>query len=283
MARTIEEIKKEMTGNFVANDTIRAVYGLENGKEFDAQFSKVSIESILFYVVAVAVWTLEKLFDRHRQETADLINELKPHSARWYANKAKAFQFGRILEPDSDRYDNTGVSDEDVRGQQVVKYAAVTEKEAIVYIKVATGEEGARKQLTSEQEDALNAYFNEVKDAGVKLEIVNNPAEEFNLEIDIYYDPQVFNSNLVHNKKGTKTVHDAIAAFVENLPFNGEYRNSALINTLTGLDGVVMVELKRATANGQAIDAWKKPGSGYFKVNKDQLNIKAIPYGTKKD
>lgn len=278
MARTIAEIKKEMTDYFVRNETIQALYELDPEKSFEDQFSKVSLESILFYVVAVSVWTLEKLFDRHKQEVTELINELKPHSLRWYANKAKAFQFGKSLVPDTDQYDNTGLTDEQIREQQVVKYSAVTEKAAIVYVKVATGSEGARTQLSPEQEAALSAYFKEVKDAGVKLNIVNNPADEFNVKIDVYYDPQVFDDGLNRLDGTGKKVHDTVASFVENLPFNGEYRNSALINALTELDGVVLVELKQSTANGQPINAKCVPESGYFRVDKESLGINAIAY-----
>lgn len=272
-----------MTDVFITNDTIKALYGLDPKKSFEDQFSKVSLESILFYVVATAVWTLEKLFDRHRQECTELINELKPHSIRWYANKAKAFQFGKSLVPDTDQYDNTGLTDEQVREQQVVKYSAVTEKAAIIYVKVATGSEGARTQLSPEQEEALAGYFKEVKDAGVKLQIVNLPAEEFNVDIDVYYDPQVFDKSLNRLDGTGKLVHDTIASFVENLPFNGEYRNSALINALTGLDGVVMVELKQSTANGQPIPARWVPESGYFRVDKELLGINTIAYETVSD
>lgn len=267
-----------MTDVFITNDTIKALYGLDPKKNFEDQFSKVSLESILFYVVAVSVWTLEKLFDRHRQECEDLINELKPHTLRWYANKAKAFQFGKSLIPDTDQYDNTGLTDEQIREQQVVKYSAVTEKAAIVYVKVATGSEGARTPLSPEQETALAAYFLEVKDAGVKLKIVNEPADEFNIDIDVYYDPQVFDAGLNRLDGRGRTIHDTIASFVENLPFNGEYRNSALVNALTELDGVVLVELKQASINGQPINAKRVPESGYFRVDKDSLNINAIVY-----
>lgn len=283
MARTIAEIKKEITDYFVRNETIQALYELDPEKSFEDQFSKVSLESILFYVVAVSVWTLEKLFDRHKQECTELINELKPHSLRWYANKAKAFQFGKSLVPDTDQYDNTGLTDEQIREQQVVKYSAVTEKAAIVYVKVATGSEGARTQLSPEQEAALSAYFKEVKDAGVKLNIVNNPADEFNVKIDVYYDPQVFDDGLNRLDGTGKKVHDTVAFFVENLPFNGEYRNSALINALTELDGVVLVELKQATANDQPINAKYVPEAGYFKVDKELLGINAIAYETVSD
>lgn len=283
MTRTIAEIKKEMTDVFIANDTIKALYELNPEKNFEDQFSKVSLESILFYVVATCAWTQEKLFDRHRQEVTDLINELKPHSLRWYANKAKAFQFGKSLIPDTDQYDNSDLTDEQIREQQVVKYAAVVEKAAIVYVKVATGATGARTPLTAEQEEALKAYFKEVKDAGVKLEVVNAPANLFNIDIDVHYDPQVFDNTLNRLDGTGQTVHDTIALFVENLPFNGEYRNSALINALTKLDGVVLVDLKKATHDGEIIPAKWVPDSGYFRVDKETLGINAIVYGTISD
>lgn len=272
-----------MTDYFVANDTIRALYNLDPGETFEEQFSSVSVESILFYVVASAIWTLEKLFDRHRQETTDIIDTLKPHSLRWYVNKAKVFQFGKSLIPDTDTYDNTGMTAEQIEAQQVVKYAAAVEKAAVVYIKVAGGSADARSQLTAEQEDALVAYFKEVKDAGVKLEVVNREADKYNVDIDVYYDPQVFDSELNRLDGTGKAVHDAVAEFVASLPFNGEYRNSALVNMLTGLDGVVMVELKRATADGQPINAKYVPEAGYFAVDKDSLGINAIAYETVSD
>lgn len=267
----------------MANDTIKALYGLVPGKEFEDQFSKVSLESILFHVIATCIWTLEKLFDRHKQEVTDLINELKPHSLRWYVNKAKAYQDGRSLIPDSDRYDNEGLSDEEIRKEQVVKYAAVEEKGAIVYVKVAGGTEGNRRPLSDAQKAGLREYFMRVKDAGVKLEVISEEPNVFELNLDVYYNPQVFDAELRDKKTNTKVVHDTIAAFVENLPFNGEYRNSALIDALLELDGVELVELREARKDGERIDARCTPASGYFKVNKETLGINAIAYESVSD
>ncbi len=63
MARSIAEIKKTMTDGFVTNEEAKARYGLDTSKTFDEQFSKVSIESILYYVVASAIYILEVLSD----------------------------------------------------------------------------------------------------------------------------------------------------------------------------------------------------------------------------
>lgn len=272
-----------MTDVFVSNDTVRALYGLTLDKEFEDQFSKVSLESILFHVIATCIWTLEKLFDRHKQEVNDLINELKPHSLRWYVNKAKAYQDGRSLEPESDRYNNENVPDEEIRKEQVVKYAAAVEKGAIVYLKVAGGTEGDRHPLTAAQVAGLTEYFMRVKDAGVKLVIVNEPPHDFDLDIDVYYNPQVFDQELRYKKTNARTVHDTIAALVENLPFNGEYRSSSLIAALLQLDGVELVELREVRIDGEPFNTRKTPEHGYFKVNKDTIGIKAIAYESLSD
>ncbi|MFV0505896.1 MAG: hypothetical protein ACK5L5_04185, partial [Bacteroidales bacterium] len=78
MARTIAEIKTEMTNSFIADITVIEKYELEEGKTFEQQFSKVSLESILFYIVAVAVWTLESLFELHSKDVDDRLLQLIP-------------------------------------------------------------------------------------------------------------------------------------------------------------------------------------------------------------
>lgn len=280
MARTIQEIKQGMTDAFLANETVINLYDLVPGKTFEEQFSTVSLESILFYIVAVAVWTLETLFDRHKQEVTELIDELKPHTRNWYRNKALAFQFGQPLIPDTDTYDNAGLTPEDITARQVVKYAAIVEVAAVVFVKVAGGEEGNRKPLSGEECTALKAYFKEVKDAGVALTVVNREADRFGIDIDIYYNPQIFNGNLERLDGTGTTVHNMITDFVENLQFNGEYRNSALINALSAVEGVELVDLHAATANGSPITARCTPESGYFSVSPEEMNIKAIAYET---
>ena len=61
MARTIAQIKTELTEAFMTDSTLQTKYGFSEGDSFDSRFSKVSIESLLLYIVATAIWTLEKL------------------------------------------------------------------------------------------------------------------------------------------------------------------------------------------------------------------------------
>lgn len=275
MARTVQEIKNEMTKEFISDSAVVEAYGLDTEKSFDDQFSKASIESILFYVFAFCAWTVEKLFDTHKAEVTNYIDEMKPHSLRWYVNKAKAFRFGQALEEDTDRYSDEGLTDEQIRDMQIVKYASAEERNGQLFIKVAKDGENGRSTLSGEEELALKAYMQEVKDAGVKVTIRNAQAVDFKIDITIYYNPQVLDQNGVSLISGGEPVKDAIKNYIENLPFNGEYRNVELIDKLQQVEGVVIPELAGAYSritnedNYSIINAKETSYSGYYKFDND--------------
>lgn len=284
MARSVAEIKKEITGYFIANDTVISLYGIDTSKSFEDQFSKVSVESIMFYVVAVAVWSLEVLFDKHKVEISDMIEASKPHRLKWYVNKTLAFQYGRALVNDSDVYDNTNITPDQLYAEQVVKYAAAVEQSGRIVMKVARESDGERSQLTNAQEVALLAYLKDIKDAGVRIELVNKPANAFKAVIDVYYDPMILGADLSSLAEGGTPVRDAVVDFIQNLPFNGEYRNAALIDRLQAVPGVVIPELHIALIDGTQVLAKATPTAGYMKVYEPgDLTLNAIPYATISD
>lgn len=275
--RTVDEIKKEMVDEYTSNETVRARYGVRAGEELS--LAKASIENILFYVIAHAIWVLERLFGEHKTEVETYISEMKPHSLRWYVNKARAFRFGQSLIEDTDQYDDTGLTDEAIADMQIVKYASAEERNGQLFIKVAKDGENGRTTLSSEEEAALKSYIQEVKDAGVKVTIRNAQAVDFKIDITIYYNPQVLDQNGVSLISGGEPVKDAIKNYIENLPFNGEYRNVELIDKLQQVEGVVIPELAGAYSritnedNYSLINAKETSYSGYYKFDNDsQIN-----------
>jgi len=89
---------------------------------------------------------------------------------------------------------------------------------------------------------------------------------------------------------GSFPVREAIIAFISSLPFNGEYRNNALIDALQVIDGVVMAELvsvSTSSDNGLSfvpVDAYVVPDSGRFTIHEDtDLIINYIAYETVSD
>lgn len=302
MARSISEIKAHICETFLAQDAIRSVYGLSSGQSFDKVFSPVSLESLMFYVVASCIWLLEKLFDRHREEVDARIEALRPHTLRWYASKAKEYMRGKdLIREDgvvvADYYDTTGMTDEAIEKARVVKYAVATENDTQVYIKVATrGINGRPRQLEAEDLAGLKGYLAQIKDAGVAVKVLNEPADNMRVELMVLYDPAIF---MVQNEGETdddgytalslmqdnkNVIEEAVSRVISELPFNGEYRNSDLLAAVQAIDGIKVADIIKVEAAAGGSEAYsqvigyRRPYSGYYALQ--NLTVKGRPYQT---
>ena len=266
MARTINEIYKDMVS---AKESEPALSSLTSA-------SATAIWRLLFYIVAVAMNTLEKLFDSHTTDVEARIEEITPGRAKWYAEKALGFMKDKALVADSDYYDTTGMDDDQIAEAKVVKHAVAIENpnSSMLTIKVAGETDGVREVLPDEVETQLLAYLQDIKYAGVRIELINRTADIFNCEVDIYYNAQLLPENV------QQACEDAIKNYIENLPFNGEYTNMALVDVLQRVEGVKVVEFKQASSQESGsnvtvgIDARKEPAAGYFSVGNVTINMK---------
>lgn len=277
MARNIGEIKSEMAQEFMRNEHAAELYGFEPGAEFGDVFGAASVESILLYVWAVCAWTVEQLVARHKKEVTAELEEMIAHRPKWYRDKVLRFMEGKELEPDRDTYDTEGMSESDVSAARVVKHAVATESRdaSLLTIKVAGESGGERRPLTAEQERQLKAYISEIKDAGVRVSLVNMEADTFGCTVDVYYNAMLEPGAVQGACVG------AIRDYIENLPFNGEYTNMALVDRLQEVEGVKIVELRGSTAQAAnestttRIDARLTPAAGYFRPGEITVNMKA--------
>ena len=241
--------------------------------------SKVAIWRLWVYIIAVAIWSLEKLFDQHRTDIDKRLAELKPHTARWYRSKALAFQCGFDLSPDSDTFNNQGHTEEQIEASKIVKYSAVIESknEGRLIVKIA-GEQGETLQpITDAQKQAFEAYLQEIKDAGVRLSVVNYQPDVLHLQMKIVYDPLVLDSNGQSILHATHPVETAIKDYLKRLPFNGELVLAHLIDALQQAEGVkiphlVLAQSKNITSSGgygafETIEISKIPTAGYFTID----------------
>ena len=104
MARTIAEIKKEMTDAYMSNSIIRDIYGITGDADFDSVFSPVSIESTLFYIFAATAHVIEQMFDQFKTDVEERIDANIIPTVRWYHSSALAFQYGDPLVYDPEKY-----------------------------------------------------------------------------------------------------------------------------------------------------------------------------------
>ncbi len=280
MARSIEVIYADLLAKKAADSRLDSL----------SSTSKTAIWRLWLYIVAYAVRALEILFDAHKAEVYDALLQLKPHTARWYRNKALAFQYGFDLYVDTDVFNNQDFTQEQIDNSKIIKYAAVTEAtiESRLIIKIAT--ENANQELSPISEthkESFDAYIDEIRDAGVKVTIINYLPDILRLHIKIYYDPLVLTSSGVSILSGKKPVEIALKEFMKELPFNGELLLSALVDKLQQTEGVRIPHLVSASSSWidaegadygsfENISVKKIPVSGYFKIE----NFNNIEYIT---
>ncbi len=274
--RTIDQIKESIAADFMKNEEVAEAFGFRAGDDFAAHFSKVSVVNLLFYIFAAAAWVVEKLFETHRSDIEMRIEEILPHRARWYKTKVLEFMQDRTLVPDTDRYDTSAMTPEEIDAARVVKYATADENRnaSLLTVKIAGEKQGVRCRLDPEVEVQLEAYLAEIKDAGVRIDLVNCEPDTFDCALDIYYDAMLLPENVQRDCEA------AIRRYIGNLPFNGEYTNMALVDALQAVEGVRIVEFKQATAQADgarqavAIDARHVPAAGDLKAGRITLTMK---------
>jgi hypothetical protein len=267
MARTVTEIQQEIFANITSNEDLATLNST----------SKVAIYRLLVFVVSYAVWTLEKLFDIHSAQVDKAIYENKPGTARWYRNMSLAFQFGFNLLTDDDEFDNEGFTSDQIEASKIVKYCSVKEslESSRLIIKIA-GESGDDLiPLTLTQITSFAFYMSEVAYAGVKVNIVNNPADKLQLTLRVYRNPLVIDENGNNILSGGKTVESAIKQYIKNLPFDGELVINDMIDYLRDVEGVINVHVISAQSSYKDlvtglytpfvnIDVKTIPVAGYF-------------------
>ena len=267
MARTIDKIQEQI---ITEKDRSQGLESLNST-------SKTAIWRVWTYITAVAIWTLENLFDLHKKEVDRLLLTKKPHNLLWYKTKAEAFQFGSELKPGSDCYDNTGVDHVKVAKSRIVKHVAVVENKKTGWVRIKAAKEvnGELQKLSNENPDelgALNRYMQHIKDAGVKLIVQSLPPDRLKMHIDIYYDAMVLDENGGRLDGGSvKPVNDTIDAYLRSLPFNGAFVLATLTDQLQETPGVVIPQIRHVAASygtrkEVCIPVRYVPDGGYLRI-----------------
>ena len=241
MARSIAEIKQTMTNAFMADSTIRERYGLSENDTFDDSFSVVSIENILFYIVAACSHVLEVLFDQFKADVDEKISRAVVASVPWYYKIAKEFQYGDAL-VFNEATQQYSYPKEDEK-KRLVKYVAVRDRGSSVEI-LASGETGGQPTVLSD--DVLTAfkqYLNRVKIAGVILSVRSLPADNISITATIRIDPLVIDRTGTRIEDGSFVVENAVNAYLRNIIYGGTFNKTKLVDAIQNVEGVQDVEL----------------------------------------
>jgi hypothetical protein len=298
MAREITIIKDGMTANFMANPTIKIIYGLTAGNTFYQEFSKVSLENILFDVIAFCVWTLENLFDLFKAEVDAKILQSRSHTRKWYREKALSFLYGIPLVQDEDYYDTSLLTSQQITDAKIISNAAsmrvVQNGYGTLRIKVVRTIGGEYSAVLPEHLAALDVYFNNhVADAGTIVIVTTGAADFLKLVLDIYYDPMQLKAD-GSRLDGTDStpVVTKINDFLKSIDFeNGQLIISQLTDKLQQVPGVIIPVVREAfskyggydydavdNANVGIINEIRNTDAGYMKFDVTNSIINYIAY-----
>lgn len=281
MARTQDQIFEEMKAEAISLATDA------NSDELIAMLnntSKVAIWRLIFKAVSYCIFIVESIFDLFKIEVDDVIKQKKPHSARWYAEKSKAFQYGLPLIAESDEYDNTGLTETQIDAMKIISQAAVVEQERGIRIKVAKTVDNDLGPLTAGELTSFTEYMEEVKDAGIKLNITTQAPDDLKAALRIFYDPLVLmqDGGRIDGTNSTP-VQSALKDFLKALPFNGLFVCQMAVDALQKVEGVVIVKddqwlARYGALDFNAIDVEYLPDSGYLRIQDIDLTIQFIPH-----
>ncbi|WP_059051250.1 hypothetical protein [Myroides odoratimimus] len=283
--RSRDEIKSQMTNEFMSNEEIITKYKLDQNKTFEQQFSKVSLEYLLFDFVAFGIWFLEGLFDLFKKDIDDVIAKSRVHTHKWYREKALAFMYGYSLN-ESDVYDTEGLSEEQIKKAKIVANAAAQKitvsGRGVLRIKVVKKEGVNMIPLIPVELQAFTAYMNLVADAGTYVQPTSDKGDDLKLKMDVYYDPLVLDTE-GKRLDGTQAtpVPNAIENYLRSIEFNGEFIKSELEDVVKRIDGVLYINIKDAWTkyasysyettnidNAGVVDEIRRPDSGYLILDK---------------
>lgn len=264
MARSISEIKRTMTDAFMQDEAIREAYNLSPAKtRFADCFSAVSLENLLFYIVAACHYVLESIFEKFTQDVEQKISRAVVASIPWYFDKAKAFQYGDalVLNPRTFGYEYAKVD----TSKQRVKYVAVRDRGASIEMLVSTEQNGKPTPLSDEILTAFKHYINAIKIAGVVINVRTRKADELSIAVKVVVDPLKINRQGVDIASSEKVVEHAIENYLADIVYGGTFNKTKLVDAIQRVDGVLDVVL--GTCKYKAGDEFKEiAGNNYTAV-----------------
>ena len=244
-----------MTDQFMADPVLREKYGLTAEDTFEGSFSAVSFESILFGIVAAAIYTLEAIFDAFRREIDTKIADSVVASIPWYHKICLEYQHGDnlVLNEATSEYVYELIDD----SKKLVKFAACRDRGGGVYILVAKmGADGYPEALSNDVLTAFREYINRRKPAGVITDVYSYNPDDITLSIRVQYNPILLNSDgsLIADPS-VFPVEDAVNNYLASILYGGTFNRNKLIDAIQSVEGVqdlILGEVSAKAADAQS-------------------------------
>lgn len=233
--RTIADIKKSITNRLMADINLVQTLELDTSKSWDEQISKASVLNLLIYVVAVANYATEWLFQQFKQDVEARIAAALPGSISWYWNRAMEYQDDAAANAyllEHGHYERIN------EAMRIIKHAAVMEEYNTVNIKVM----GDNYQpLTSEQLTRFTAYMDTLKFAGTWINISSMQSDDLSIVL------HVWRNRLVMPVKNDNDIAAAVKRYLNGIRYGGIFNKTKLMDAVQQVPGVDDVTVERCS------------------------------------
>ena len=256
-----------MTDRFMADPVLREKYGIKATDTFESAFSKVSLESIIFGIVASACYVLESIFDIFRREVDSRIATAVVATLPWYHRICLEYQHGDplVLDEVTCMYGYQQVDE----SKRIVKYASCRDRGGGVYVIVAReGEDGYPTALSEDELTAFREYVGRKKPVGVVTDIYSYDPDDISIGLSIQYDPIILNPDgSLISDPSRHPVEEAVQSYLANIIYGGTFNRTRLTDAVQAAEGVVdlvLGDVNAKRADGEAFVTVK--GNNYQSV-----------------
>jgi len=245
MARTLSNILLAVRTDFVENITMQSIYGFDTSLTFEKQFSIVSFESVLTYIIATAIYLYESIVSAKVDEIESQIASKYPFSIPWYSDMALTFQIGDSLLFDETIYKFTyPVID---LTKQIIKFTTIRQRQVEGVTKLQVFATKANKTaLTTDELAAFSAYITQTGAAGTHFEFISLNPDQLIINLTVYYDPQILSSTGVSLSDGTKPIEISINSYLNGIKYGGTFnrtRQTDAVQLASGVNDVVLGDI----------------------------------------
>ena len=204
--------------------------------------SQVAIYKLWAYIVSVAIFTHELLWDLFRDEIDETLTSRINGTTYWYAQKALDYQDGDELKVLGD---GTYLGyDPIIEESKIVTRCAFDDSDGTLDLKVAKGDVGSLSKLTDGERDGVESYFERIKFAGTDINIISVKGDEIRIDgVTVYHDGVRSDADIASD------VEVAMDDFLVNLDFNGIFYIEYFRDAVQEVENVVDVNIAQMSVD----------------------------------
>lgn len=253
---SLAEIKKQLTDEWMANESVQQKFGFAAGTLFEDRFKPATMINILFYIAAYIFWLREAALEGWRSDVDATALATRYGTKEWWHKIALAWQDGDMTSVVDGAVEYSVVDE----SKRKITFCSVREEGRTLYLRVACGSAGNLFSLTAEELARFQSYLNDVKPLGVRVIAYSYNADNVTIAADIYYDGEVSVAGV------DVEVKRVIDEYLASIVFGGDIYVSKMVDVIQSVKGVVDVHNLKLNAGSGWQTRKLTPNAGYVKV-----------------